>query len=117
MKRIPDCKGYLKLFLTENGGRSNPIFSGYQPQHAIYENYQASAKHYFDDIEKLSPGDSTLTLVYFLMPEIYPRCLWIGRKINLFEGSKLIGVFTVTEIVNEILSIGENEFYSFWVAR
>lgn len=41
--------------------------------------------------------------ITFISPEAYPACLWIGKKIAMYEGENIVGYATVTNIFNSIL--------------
>ena len=41
--------------------------------------------------------------IEFISPEVYPNSLWIGKKIDMYEGSKKIGYAEIVNIYNPIL--------------
>ncbi len=41
--------------------------------------------------------------VNFLTPKAYPHTLWIGRKIELYEGKLLVGIMRIEQINNPLL--------------
>jgi len=91
-----DAKGILK-----NTNRTTPIFPGIRPTTIIKENYWASCVLNFDN--PISMEESILATATFLSPKYYANSLWIGKCLDIYEGSKVIGTFTITDIVNPIL--------------
>lgn len=43
MNRSHDIEGEFYAFPSAQGGRNTPAFSGYRPQHKVYDNYQTSS--------------------------------------------------------------------------
>ena len=41
--------------------------------------------------------------IIFLSPEYYPNSLWIGKKIEMYEGHEFIGYAEILKINNLIL--------------
>lgn len=41
--------------------------------------------------------------ITFLSPEAYPHSLWIGKKIGIQEGARVVGYATITKIFNPLL--------------
>ena len=95
-----EIKATFMLLPTEVGGRHNSIRSGYRPDWRLN-----STPHITNGIisklnkEPLSPGEITdITILPFLEDN------WLdlssGDKINAYEGSNLIGVALVKELIN-----------------
>lgn len=81
--------------------RKNNIYEGYRPAHMVKEQYLTTGIHSY-----YNRGDATDTLkgmIAFISPEYYPHCLWIGKKIEMYEGSKLVGYAIITQIFNPVL--------------
>lgn len=81
--------------------RKNNIYEGYRPAHMIQEGYLTTGVHSYYNI-----GDSTREMkgmIAFLSPEDYPNCLWVGKKIEMYEGSKMVGYAIITQIFNPVL--------------
>jgi elongation factor Tu len=83
------------------GDRKKNIYEGYRPAHMIQEGYLTTGVHSYYNIED-SAGEIKGTIT-FISPEDYPNCLWIGKKIEMYEGSKLVGYATILQILNPIL--------------
>jgi hypothetical protein len=101
--RSPDIEAEVWFIPTEEGGKSKPAFSGYRPQHLIMDNYQTSGEHQYINKEQVNPGERAIAKIWFISPEVYPKSLWIGREIEIKEGSWLVGCAKVTKIFNPIL--------------
>jgi translation elongation factor EF-Tu-like GTPase len=109
-------EGRFTLFDGTYGSRKNPVESGYRPQHKVHDNYQTSGRHEYPDVEQLSPGASTKVHVWFITPEVYPGCLWIGREIEVLEGSRVVGKLLVTRIVDPQLEGSAESYKPLWIA-
>ena len=106
MKEEHDALVEVTLLKTEQGGRESPIFCGYRGCHLIKEDYLTSSSMKFINDEMISPSDTRLALVQYITPEVYPASLWVGKKMNLQEGSKVIGYTVVKEVYNNTLIKG-----------
>jgi translation elongation factor EF-Tu-like GTPase len=112
MNHPHDIEADFYLYPTAQGGRRTPAFSGYRPQHKIHENYQTSGQHeYLNATNQIAPGETVLTKIWLLTPDVYPNSIWINREIEVFEGSRMLGTLTVTRVVNEVL-LGSPENYN-----
>jgi elongation factor Tu len=83
------------------GDKKNNIYEGYRPSHMIQEEYLTTGIHSYYNIE--GNADEIKGMIAFISPEYYPHCLWIGKKIKMYEGSKLVGYATITQIFNPTL--------------
>lgn len=115
MQRSPDCIGLFTLLPTSEGGKSQPVSSGYRPQHLLHSNYQSSGLHQYEGRQSVGPGESALAKVWFVSPEVYPSCLWPSRIVSVFEGSKLVGTLEIQEVLNPILLCEPSAFVAQWV--
>lgn len=85
------------------GSRKNNVYQGYRPAHMVKEGYLTTGVHSYYNLDNdLDELKGTIT---FITPEAYPACLWIGKKIEMYEGSKLIGYATIIQIFNPILEM------------
>lgn len=99
MKEKPDVEAIFNFNLT----RHNPAVDGYRPAHLVMEGYLASGIHHYYLVEAVPPGGTAKGTITFLTPEFYPHCLWIGKKINIQEGERVVGYATITQIFNSML--------------
>ena len=104
MNRTPD----VEVIFEFNGTRMNPAADGYRPAHLINENYLTTGVHHYYQTKEVLPNGTTKGTITFLTPEVYPHCLWIGKKISFQEGSRVMGYATIIKIFNPILRL-ENE--------
>ena len=98
--RSPDIEADVWLLPTEEGGKTKPALSGYRPQHLIMEDYQTSGEHQYPDSGQINPGGKGIANIWFISPEVYPKTLWVGREIEVREGSWLVGWARVTKVFN-----------------
>lgn len=88
------------------GGRSSAVSSGYRPQHKVLDDYQTTGIHDYLGRAQVLPGETVKGTITFITPEAYPKCLWIGRIIEIQEGSRIIGQAKITKIMNPLLERG-----------
>lgn len=81
------------------------IFPGIRPAVKIKSDYLTTCLLTFT--ETAEPSESFVVLGTFITPEFYPNSLWVGKIIEAYEGSRLLGYLTVTEILNPILKYNE----------
>lgn len=80
---------------------SRKIFDGYRPAHKIKDDYLTTGKHHYYNLNgNMKNVKGTIT---FLSPEYYPNSLWIGKKIEMYEGHEFIGYAEILKINNPIL--------------
>lgn len=96
MNLKPDVEA-LFLFLN-----SRKVCDGFRPAHLVKENYLTTGLHNYYNLESSEDGELMGTIT-FISPETYPACLWIGKKIEMYDGTKLIGYATITQIFNTVL--------------
>lgn len=99
MMNIPDVEVELKFI----GVRSNPSANGYRPAHLVRDDYLTTGVHQYYDSDKPPLIGKIKGTIEFITPEYYPSCLWIGKRINMQEGSKIIGYATIIKIFNTVL--------------
>ncbi len=83
------------------GDKKNSIYEGYRPAHMIREGYLTTGVHSYYNIN--DSRDEMKGVITFISPDDYPNCLWIGKKIEMYEGSKMVGYATITKIFNSVL--------------
>ena len=81
----------------------NPFGQGYRPAHLVRPDYLTTGIHHYLDKEEVYFGETALAEIAFLSPEVYPKCLWVGKRIPFQEGSRITGYATITKIFNKIL--------------
>lgn len=98
-----DCKAMISALETEKGGRKKPFFNGYRPNHLIKPDYLTSGTHAYIDQDSIQPGSCAEGYIDFVTPEFYPESLWVGRKIRVQEGNRLVGIARILEVYNKLL--------------
>lgn len=77
--------------------------NGYRPHHLVTENYLTTGVHHYYDTDSVPPDGTAKGTITFITPEAYPHSLWIGKRINIQEGDRIVGYATVLEIYNPVL--------------
>ena len=80
-----------------------PAHDGYRPAHLVNDTYLTTGVHHYYDVTEVPPDGQAKGTITFLSPEAYPSCLWVGKKINIQEGERIVGYATITRIFNSIL--------------
>ena len=93
-------------FVTD---KKRTFCNGYRPAHLVEENYLTTGVHHYYNVEKVSSGEEIKGAITFISPEFYPACMWVGKKILMYDGSANIGYATVLKIFNTILEKRESE--------
>lgn len=91
----------IKASLEDLGVRKTPIFSGIRPTIKVKEDYLSSALIEFES--EMVDGFVESVNIMFVSPEYYPKSLWVGKRLEVYEGARVVAYVTVTEIVNKIL--------------
>lgn len=86
-----------------NGTRKSAVCDGYRPAHLVLDDYLASGIHHYYDVVSVPPLGTARGTITFLTPDAYPHCLWIGKRISIQEGARVVGYATVERIFNPIL--------------
>ena len=98
----------IRAELEDLGVRTNSVFSGMRPAIQIKEDYLTTSLIEFEG-EKKKNGKQDVK-VMFLAPRHYPNSVWLGKRMEMYDGSKVIGYITVTEIVNPILDSSKEKW-------
>ena len=98
---VPD----VEVMFVFNGTRKNPARDGYRPAHLIIDNYLTTGIHHYYDVDSVPPDGTAFGTITFISPEAYPHSLWIGKRINIQEGARVVGYATITSIYNSLLQI------------
>jgi len=101
--RPADLQVLFELIEVSHAGQPRTVYSDYRPQYAIRDDYHTSARHVFPDNGAVTTGQRAKALVWLLTPEVYPACMWVGRIVEVFEGSRAVGRATVVRVLNPVL--------------
>lgn len=105
MNRTPD----VEVVFEFNGTRMNPATDGYRPAHLITDNYLTTGVHHYYQMNAVPPNGTAKGTITFLSPEAYPHSLWIGKKINIQEGDRIVGYATIVKIFNPLLCLEDRD--------
>ena len=95
----------VEVIFEFNGSRKYPARDGYRPHHLVNDVYLTTGVHHFYGVDSVPPDGIAKGTITFLSPEAYPHCLWIGKKINIQEGARIVGYATITKIFNPLLCL------------
>src|SRR5262245_46089609 len=99
--RTPDVEA--EITLLAEGGRQTAARSGYRPAHKVRDDYLTTGVHDYIGCDEVLPGQTDRGIITSVTPEIYPHCLWVGRVIDIQEGSRVVGRARITRIMNALL--------------
>lgn len=108
MTRTPD----VEVMFEFNGARKTPIANGYRPAHLVKENYLTTGIHHYYEVNSVLPDSTAKGTITFLSPDAYPHSLWIGKKLNIQEGERIVGYATINYIYNPILENKEMSLFT-----
>ena len=102
-RRPPDAKVLFELTSLGCDGKAKRVLSGYRPIYEICPDYWTSTHHEFIDCDGISTGYSARAHVWFISPDVYPHTLWVGRVLEVAEGSRVVGTATILDVLNPVL--------------
>ena len=102
-KSIIEREADVEVLFEFVGTRKNYVANGYRPHHLIKENYLTTGIHHYYDVDTVSPSGTVKGTITFITPKEYPNCIWVGKKITIQEGAKIVGYATVLKVLNPIL--------------
>ena len=109
MKTLFEEKPDVEVVFKFNGTRMYPAHDGYRPAHLISDTYLTTGVHHYYDVSEVPSNGQAKGTITFISPEAYPACLWVGKKIRIQEGEKVVGFATITQIFNTVLEKSESE--------
>ena len=105
IKTIYEQAPDVEVLFEFNGTRKTPVADGYRPHHLITDNYLTTGVHHYYEVATVLPDGTAKGTITFITPEAYPNCLWIGKRINIQEGKKIVGYATILKIYNSLLAM------------
>ena len=90
------------------GFRKGRVFEGYRPSHLVKEGYLTTGIHSYYNLNQ-EPCDNLRGNITFITPEAYPHTMWVGKRITMYEGGRIVGYAVVTKIFNSILLCNKYE--------
>ncbi len=103
---IFDQEPDIEVLFEFNGVRKHPAINGYRPHHLVKDGYATTGVHRYYDVQAVPPGGTAKGTITFISPEAYPHSLWVGKKINIQEGERIVGYATILKVMNPVL-LGE----------
>lgn len=88
----------MTFLATEDGGRSNPVRSGYRPQF-YYDGQDWDAIHEYIGTDFVMPGETVRAYLDFLSPQHHVGKLFVGQNFLIREGSRTVAKGHITEIL------------------
>ena len=89
--------------VTNTRYSKNPFGKNYRGCCAVREDYLTSLCFQTLDEKEMIFEQPHRCFVNFFSPNVYPHTLWVGRKIELYEGKYHVGTMVVEEIKNPVL--------------
>ncbi len=103
--RPPDLIVNFSLTACRSDGSLKKVISGYRPIYKVRTDYWSSSHHEFVGATGVCTGQQCEAEVWLLSPEAYPHTFWLGRRVEVAEGSRVVGVVDVLKIVNPLLEL------------
>ncbi|MCA8106963.1 MULTISPECIES: hypothetical protein [Burkholderia] len=103
--RPPDLMVNFSLTAQRSDGSLKEVVSGYRPIYKVRDDYLSSSHHEFVDVTGVCTGQQGRAEVWLLSPEAYPHTFWIGRRVEVAEGSRVVGIAEVLQILNPLLEL------------
>lgn len=100
---IKEIRPDVEVIFEFNNARKSFVRNGYRPGHLINDDYITTGVHHYYQTDIVQPNENVQGTITFLTPKLYPNCLWIGKRINIQEGNKIVGYATITKIFNSLL--------------
>ena len=101
MNKKPD----VEVIFEFNGTRKTPVKDGYRPSHLVLDDYLSTGIHHYYDVSTVESNGKAKGTITFISPDAYPYSMWIGKRIRIQEGERIVGYATVTNILNPLLSV------------
>ena len=101
--RPADAEVLFELTAPTLEGQVKNVTAGYRPLYDVCTEFWTSSHHEFLDLPTVQTGQSSRANVWFISPEHYPHSLWVGRVLNVAEGSRIVGAATVLNVFNPLL--------------
>lgn len=103
LKNILDSPPDVEAIFEFNGARKTAAADGYLTVHCVADDCFTTGIHHYYGVFSVPPDGKADGTITFLFPNAYPHSLWIGKRINIQEGYKVVGYATITKIFNPIL--------------
>ena len=111
-KTFFDQKPDVEVLFEFIGTRKYPVADGYRPMHLVMGNYLTTGVHHYYNVQTVPTNGTAKGTITFISPEAYPNSLWVGKKINIQEGERIVGYATILKVLNPAL-LGECDIFHF----
>ena len=111
-----DIEVEIAFVSTSEGGRTQPILSGYRPQFS-YDGHDWDAIHHYPGREQVLPGETVHAFLTFLSPEYHTGRIFPGMLFDIKEGHRIIGRGHILRILNLVAAaavIDANSPIQYW---
>ena len=99
--RPHDIEAKVYALSISEGGRLNPLLSGYRPCHDFGKNGELNdGMHEYPDGGTIRMGESGRAFIWLLSPDRNEALLRVGDTFTVQEGSRVIGRGTITALPN-----------------
>lgn len=99
----------LKRYLNSMGQEQIRRLTVTDRHHLITGNYLTTGVHHYYRMNAVPPNGIAKGTITFISPEVYPHSLWIGKKISIQEGARVVGHATITKIFNPLLCLKDKD--------
>lgn len=99
--QTPDFIAELKYRKSDEGGRRTPARSGYRPHVKFpFSKTLTSGQQNFIGQDWVKPGETVKAEIMILSPEFFENMLEIGMEFEVGEGSNIVAIGKLIEILN-----------------
>lgn len=99
-----DIEAEVYALTTAEGGRQNPLLSGYRPNHNFGKNgHLNDGMHEYPDGGRIELGRSGRVLIWLLCPDENYGLLTVGDTFTVQEGNRIVGRGKITALPNSKL--------------
>jgi translation elongation factor EF-Tu-like GTPase len=100
----PDFIAMVTYALPDEGGRTRPVVSGYQPVIRFEDSgYATSAENILTDREQLPLGETAEVNITMQSISMFSNTLLVGQHFEIYEPPNLVGRGVIKQIVNKNL--------------
>src|SRR5262245_49081994 len=105
----PDFEAHIRFLTAREGGRREPIHSGYRPNHDLGLPWLSDARHEFIGREWVAPGEAVTARLFLLSPELAVGRLFVGMEFTVQEGPRVVGRGRITRVLNPQVARGAED--------
>lgn len=95
-----DVEAEIIFLNSEEGGKKQPVFSGYRPQFYVDGQDFVVVHEFFDVVEPVYPGQTVKAYLSFTYPEYLMNVLHHGKEFMIREGQRVVARGRVTKLIN-----------------